>query len=250
MNDNSTKSESEKPTINSVTVTATATPVETEEPPTLETATPTPEPTIAPTPIPVTTPEPTVKPTVKPTKKPVVTPQPTAAPTPVPVTPTATPVTPAPVVDTPVTEQPVIQPATPSTDATIQSITDSIVAQVNELRASLGLSALRADSTLTSIAQYRSQHMGDNNYFSHYYNGEKHFKVVADMYGYTGYGIGENIAWMEGYPDSQVADTAMVGWINSPGHYNNMVNTMWTSIGVGAYKIGNKWYLTQIFGTT
>ncbi|MCR5607801.1 MAG: hypothetical protein K6G26_01895 [Lachnospiraceae bacterium] len=133
---------------------------------------------------------------------------------------------------------------------TQKTIVDEEIKLVNELRESKGLNRLTISDKLSSTAQYRAQHLGDNDYFSHYYNGEKHYKVVAEtMYGYTGYGIGENIAWIRGYSSDQVAETAMTGFKNSESHYENMLNEIWRTVGVGAYYKNGKWYVVQIFGT-
>jgi uncharacterized protein YkwD len=56
---------------------------------------------------------------------------------------------------------------------------------------------------------------------------------------------GENIAW---YPS---AESAMAGWINSPGHYANMVNGGFHRIGIGVYKSdpesSDNFYYVQVF---
>jgi uncharacterized protein YkwD len=51
---------------------------------------------------------------------------------------------------------------------------------------------------------------------------------------------GENIA--KGY---RTAETVVNGWMNSPGHRANILNSTYTHIGVGYVSKGNYW--TQMF---
>ena len=173
--------------------------------------------------------EPTVAPTVEPTVAPTVEPtvEPTVAPT-----------------EAPESEDFVL-------DSDQQSIVDYVFNAVNELRASLGLNTLTKTTTLSNVAMYRAKHMADNNYFSHYYNGEKHYRVVATEYGYNSKSfIGENIFRCRGYSVAEVPVVAMETLIASQGHYDNMTNEMWTTMGVGAYysEDDRRWYVVQIFG--
>ena len=72
--------------------------------------------------------------------------------------------------------------------------------------------------------------------------------VLTDL-GVSWRSYGENIAWEGGFP---TADKAMVhfdGWVNSPGHYCNMMSPGFTHIGVGYHTAGNKSWAVQNFYT-
>ena len=57
--------------------------------------------------------------------------------------------------------------------------------------------------------------------------------------------MGENLAFMKGYPDP--VSVAVKGWINSPGHQKNMVGDYnLTGIGIAKNNAG-EYYFTQLF---
>lgn len=55
---------------------------------------------------------------------------------------------------------------------------------------------------------------------------------------------GENIA--SGYSD---ASSVMTGWMNSSGHRENILNSSYTTIGIGCININGTYYWVQCFGT-
>ncbi len=74
----------------------------------------------------------------------------------------------------------------------------------NQARASAGLRALKLDSTLTSVARWRSKDMIVRNYFSHDIpGGSSVFDVLQDK-GYCFNLAGENIGY-NAYPDDVAA---------------------------------------------
>jgi len=111
-----------------------------------------------------------------------------------------------------------------------------LVALTNQARASAGLRALRVDSTLTSIARWRSKDMIVRDYFSHNIPpaGYTVFHVL-DQKHYCYNIAGENIGW-NNYPDDVATTTVQRQFMNSPGHRANILGKSWDVIGVGAYK--------------
>jgi uncharacterized protein YkwD len=83
--------------------------------------------------------------------------------------------------------------------------------------------------------------MSARNYMDHVNPEGQDPAARAAAQGYTGAGIGENIA--QGYPDPVAV---MEGWMNSEGHRANIENCDYTVIGVGVNETG--WYWTQLFG--
>lgn len=100
-------------------------------------------------------------------------------------------------------------------------------------------SALRIESRLTAAAQKHSEWMRANNRMSHDQNGRPftdRIKAEGYPHGYAG----ENIA--NGY---RTADSVFQGWMNSPGHRQNILNTNFREVGFG--RAGNYW--TAVFAT-
>ena len=111
-----------------------------------------------------------------------------------------------------------------------------LVSLTNQARAAAGLRALKIDSTLTSIARWRSKDMIVRNYFSHNIppSGKMVFSVL-DSKGYCYSLAGENIGW-NNYPDDVATATIQRQFMASADHRANILGKRWDVIGVGAYK--------------
>jgi uncharacterized protein YkwD len=110
-----------------------------------------------------------------------------------------------------------------------------LVTLTNRARANAGLRALKVDSTLTSVARWRSKDMIDRNYFSHDIPG---YGKVWDKLAAIGYCYkvgGENIGW-NNYPDDIATAAIQQMFMASAGHRANILGTGWNVIGIGAYK--------------
>ena len=108
--------------------------------------------------------------------------------------------------------------------------------------------------------------MGERNFFSHD-NPEGDgpteraqkagIQTRVDHGSYYTIGIGENISMVpvasnvigcsNTYTEEGIANCAFDGWVNSPGHYANMIDSQYTTIGVGVAIVGGDAYLTQDF---
>ena len=102
----------------------------------------------------------------------------------------------------------------------------------NQTRASNGLATLCVHRALTQAAQYHSQEMIDQGYFSHNsYDGES-YSARLERFGYDSYEeVGENIAWGTGtnaYPDS-----TFQSWMNSSEHQENILSPNYREVGIG-----------------
>lgn len=117
-----------------------------------------------------------------------------------------------------------------------------VIRLVNVERAKYNLSPLTANATLNEYAQLRSTEIVSN--FDHKRpDGSNPLKYVMSLNGV--HTAGENIAAGQRTPKDVVN-----GWMNSPGHRANILNTDYTSIGVGCYHDNNSKYgvyWTQIF---
>jgi len=109
-----------------------------------------------------------------------------------------------------------------------------LVAMTNRSRASAGLKALKVDSTLRSVARWRSKDMIVRDYFSHTIPGYgKVWDKLHDI-GYCYKAAGENIGW-NNYPDDIATAVVHKAFMDSAGHRANILGN-WDVIGIGAYK--------------
>lgn len=112
---------------------------------------------------------------------------------------------------------------------------DDVVSLTNQQRYSAGLPALTRDATLDAAAQEWAQNMSNTRNMEHSSNAWRAARIPAGWYT-----NGENIAY--GYGS---AGSVMTGWMNSPGHKENILRSNFTHIGVGYVASGNYW--VQIF---
>ena len=121
----------------------------------------------------------------------------------------------------------------------------------NEFRAQNGLSALTMNEELAITAQKYSQTMAEGDFFNHIGADGSAPWDRAEAEGYTAMAMGENIAAGQLTPEQVVQ-----GWIDSPGHRENMLNPSYTELGVGYFELENDTgqvnynrYWTQLFGS-
>jgi uncharacterized protein YkwD len=110
-----------------------------------------------------------------------------------------------------------------------------LVALTNRSRAAAGRRSLKVDSTLTSIARWRSKDMIARDYFSHDIPGYGSVFKRMDARGYCYRIAGENIGWNT-YPDDDATAAIHNMFMDSPGHRENILGRAWDVIGLGAYK--------------
>jgi uncharacterized protein YkwD len=110
-----------------------------------------------------------------------------------------------------------------------------LVTLTNRSRANAGLKALKVDSTLTSVARWRSKDMITRDYFSHSIPGYGKVWDKLHAIGYCYKVAGENIGW-NNYPDDIATAAIHDMFMNSAGHRANIMGADWDHIGVGAYK--------------
>lgn len=104
-----------------------------------------------------------------------------------------------------------------------------IISLTNQNRANSGLGGLSTNSQLTQAAQAKAQDMFAKNYWGHYSpdgTGPWYFITSA---GYDYATAGENLA-----KDFNTSEGVVNGWMNSPGHRDNILNTSYRDIGVAA----------------
>ena len=103
---------------------------------------------------------------------------------------------------------------------------------LNDLRVSLGRVPLVRVPTMDAAARNWSQTMHNTGDFKH-----------------SNLPYAENIAWWSAsYASPEDAAETFHGlWVNSPGHYANMINPSYRTFGSGFWRGGGGWYGTHVF---
>ena len=133
------------------------------------------------------------------------------------------PLTPARLLDT--------RPDTPPAPVPSDAAAVASLASLNALRAAHGVGPVAYDPGMSSQALAWSQEMSRS--------GFRHSSV----------GYAENIAWhsLSSMSPETAATTLHDMWVNSPGHYRNMLDARWTRVGIGFHVDGSGWYGTHMF---
>lgn len=129
---------------------------------------------------------------------------------------------------------------TPDNDTTQGNFAAQVAVLVNQERAKAGLSPLKVDAKVQQAAQVRAKETVQS--FSHTRpNGTSCFTALTEA-GVQYRGAGENIAYGQTSPEA-----VMRAWMNSEGHRKNILNSSFTTIGVGYTVVGGTPYWTQLF---
>jgi uncharacterized protein YkwD len=119
-----------------------------------------------------------------------------------------------------------------------------VVQLVNEHRASIGQPPLAISRSLTRAAIWKSRHLNEYDYFDHDDQAPPVARSFDQRFVACGspenQAFGENIAHGDETPESVVR-----GWLDSPGHRENIESPDYTAIGLGE---SNR-YWTQTFGS-
>lgn len=117
-----------------------------------------------------------------------------------------------------------------ATDMSIQSLFDD----TNQQRSANGVAGLSLNNQLDQAAQAKANDMAARDYWSHNTpDGQTPWTFITAA-GYSYQTAGENLA----YGFATAADT-LTGWMNSPGHRANILNTSFTEVGFGIIDIAN-----------
>lgn len=111
--------------------------------------------------------------------------------------------------------------------ATTMSV-NGLLGATNSARSSNGAAALGLNTKLNTAAQNKANDMATRNYWSHNTPEGNPPWVFVDAQGYSYKKIGENLA--AGFSDEQAT---INGWMNSPGHRANMLDTAFSEVGFG-----------------
>ncbi len=141
------------------------------------------------------------------------------------------------------------EPVRAESGATMDSTAEtSLLTLTNQARAVAGLRALKKDTSLSGVADWRSLDMLNRDYFAHEIppSGRMVFaeldrkKICYKL-------AGENIGWNT-YPSAEAVAQIQASFMNSPGHRSNILGRVWDAAGIGAYLApSGKWMFTVLF---
>lgn len=131
-----------------------------------------------------------------------------------------------------------------------------ILELVNQERAKNGVAPLTLDKDLCNIAGYRCSYMEATSYYEHYLNGNSlSDAAISAYYGISKY-VGENLYCHYSKTGISLSNSVLSSaergfnwYIQSPGHYENMLSPAYKKIGLGIYSnpTNTRRFLTQIF---
>lgn len=124
------------------------------------------------------------------------------------------------------------QPLQANKPATLAYATEmsrsNLLSSTNAQRASNGSGALTLNSKLNAAAQAKANDMVARNYWSHNTPDGQEPWIFFDAQGYSYTKAGENLAY--GFSTS---NETIIGWMNSPSHRANLLDTAFTEVGFG-----------------
>jgi uncharacterized protein YkwD len=146
-----------------------------------------------------------------------------------------------------------LEPATPAPPATppaevpaeLRETEMAITEGVNDQRREQGLNPLEHRDDLAAVARSYSERMLEEGFFGHVDpEGEDVSDRVLDA-GISFLAVGENLYLGEGPIDH--VEASVSGWMQSPGHRQNILREQFSQTGVGMAREGNQVRVTQVF---
>jgi uncharacterized protein YkwD len=125
---------------------------------------------------------------------------------------------------------------------------EEIISQTNAQREKFGLPALKENEILNLSAKMKLEDMFEKQYFSHDSPTGKTLEDLMKKANYEYIVVGENLAMGNFENDKEVVE----GWMQSPGHRENILNPRYQEIGVavkeGIFQGKKVWIAVQHFG--
>lgn len=120
--------------------------------------------------------------------------------------------------------------------------TRRVVELANTARTEHDLALLYCDRQLAYVAQQHAQDMCDHNYLSHTSRDGRTMVDRADEANIAYMALGENVAMGQKTPER-----AHAGWMSSDYHRANLLNVMFSRLGVGYVACDGQPYWVQVF---
>jgi uncharacterized protein YkwD len=138
-----------------------------------------------------------------------------------------------------------------------------ILERTNTVRNTHSLSKLSEGKTPTRFAEQHSQDMGEHDFYGHQgpngISAEERMKQISNACSGPAsenahraplrrdvqiYGSEQKVNI---FKEDELAKYAVQGWMNSPGHRENMLDSRWSQAGVGVYVENKTVYMTIVF---
>ncbi|MBD0263697.1 MAG: CAP domain-containing protein [Tolypothrix sp. Co-bin9] len=116
---------------------------------------------------------------------------------------------------------------------------------INEVRQENKLKPMQNNEKLAQVARNYSRQMAEQNFFSHTGADGSTLEKRVRAGGIYYWVVGENLFKSKNI--SQPVSPAIDGWMKSPGHRENILRPFFSETGVGVWKVGNTYYITQLF---
>jgi uncharacterized protein YkwD len=132
-----------------------------------------------------------------------------------------------------------------SGERSIESMEQAVAQHVNEVRRAHDRLPLEIDRTLSRVAREHACALARRGMLSH--EGPSR-QTVGDRVKAAGRRfrmVGENLAWNQNAQDP--ASSAVNGWMQSPGHRENMLRSDFSETGIGICRRGSAYYFIQVF---
>lgn len=127
----------------------------------------------------------------------------------------------------------------------IAQMEEQVLHQINEQRQNHGLAPLQLNRQLSLVARSHSQQMANRNFYSHIDHLDRNHRDRVEAAGLKAYLIGENL--MKCIRASDPVGLSVQSWMESPGHRKNILLTEMQETGVGIWRRGETFYVTQIY---
>lgn len=122
-----------------------------------------------------------------------------------------------------------------------------VLQRTNQVRQERGLRPLQWDALAYKAALGHAQDMLERNFFAHQNPDGLGAAERMRAAGVLEVMVGENLASFEGYPDPEIPQRALAGWMNSPGHRANLLKPEFTHLGVALVRRGRRVMVVQNF---
>src|SRR5699024_5002825 len=131
-----------------------------------------------------------------------------------------------------------------------EAVENKIFDLLNELRKEQDVPVLKKNENLKKAADERA--LETEELFSHTRpDGTEPFTVLTEPeHEYSYRMAGENLGMATYFQsEEKMAELLFNGWVESKGHYENMINPDFREVGIGVHYDGETLYATQLFGT-
>ncbi|KAF3885917.1 MULTISPECIES: CAP domain-containing protein [Nostocales] len=137
------------------------------------------------------------------------------------------------------------KPAVLAQTSATANIEAAVRQDINQVRLKYGLKPLQNNEKLAEVARRYSRQMAEKNFFSHTGSDGSTLSQRARSGGIIYWVVGENLFKSTNIP--RPVPVAVDGWMKSPGHRENILRPIFKETGVGVWKIGRTYYITQLF---